>query len=107
MAYAARKDDIPGRHTGPAAGRSIQDMKISNAIDGDVTGRNITVLENGSVDGVVGAESVIIKGIVRGIIEAHSIELLATARVEGELRYNNLKVAPGARMSARCIPAAA
>ena len=107
MAYAARKNDISSLHVEPATAQSMRDMEIGNAINGDITGRNITVLESGSVDGMVGAENIIIKGIVRGIIEAHSIELLATAHVEGELRYDNLKVAPGAHMSARCIPVAA
>jgi len=95
MAYAARIEDIQ------------QDVEISNAVNGDITGRNVSVLENGSVDGFVGADRIVIRGIVRGVIQAHSIELRATARVEGELRYDNLKVAPGAHMVARCIPAAA
>ncbi len=107
MAYAAHNHEIPGYHTGLATGMPSRDMEIAGAVDGDITGRNITVLESGSIDGMVGAESIVIRGIVRGTIEAHSIELMPTAHVEGELRYDNLKVALGAQLSARCIPAAA
>ena len=107
MAYAAQKPDIPGDPIGLTPGKPMRDMKIAGVVNGDISGRKITVLESGSVDGAVGAEKIIIRGIVRGIIEAHSIELLATARVEGELRYDNLKVAAGAHMFARCIPAMA
>lgn len=107
MTYAAINHEIPGYHTGLAPQHPTRDMEIAGAVDGEISGRNITVLESGSVDGMVGAQSVVIRGIVRGIIQAHSIELLATARVEGELRYDSLKVASGAQMSARCIPAAA
>ncbi len=107
MTYAAHRQQIPDYNTGLATARPTRDMEIAGSVDGDISGRNITVLESGSIDGMVGAESIIIRGVVRGIIEANSIELLATARVEGELRYDNLKVAPGAHMSARCVPAAA
>ncbi len=107
MTYAAHKHQIPGYITGLATTLPTRDMEIAGSIDGDITGRNITVLESGSVEGMVGADSIIIRGTVRGVIRARSIELLATAHVEGELRYDNLKVAAGAHMSARCFPAAA
>jgi len=107
MAYAALNHEIPSYHTGRASLLPTRDMEIAGSVDGDISGRHITVLENGSIDGMVGAQSVVIRGIVRGIIQAHSIELMPTARVEGELHYDSLKVASGAQMSARCIPAAA
>ncbi len=107
MTYQAHSHQIPGYHTGLASVHPSRDMEIAGSVDGDIAGRNITVLEGGSIDGMVDADSIIIKGIVRGIVAARNIELLATARVEGELRYDNLKVAAGAHMSARCIPVAA
>ena len=107
MTYAAHKHEIPSYHTGLATNTPTRDMEIAGSVDGDIQARNITILETGSVDGIVGADSVIIRGAVRGLIKARSIELFATAHVEGELRYKDLKVAPGAHMSARCVPAAA
>jgi len=108
MFNAAFKDDIPGYPTGNIenTGAEPRDMEIAGAVDGEITGRTITVLEGGSVDGTVGAESIVICGAVKGIVEAHSISVLSTAHVEGELRYDELTVTPGAHMEARCVPAA-
>jgi len=112
MAIAAYKDEIPSFPTGlpsttsPAA-KALQDMEIAGAVDGDIAGRIITVLESGSVHGTVGADTVVIGGTVNGSIKAHTIEVLATGHVEGELRYDSLSVTPGAHMQARCIPVAA
>ncbi len=112
MAIAAYKDEIPSYPTGlpsstDTVADTLRDMEIAGAVDGDIAGRIITVLESGSVNGTVGADTVVISGIVNGVIEAHKIEVLATARVEGELRYDSLTVIPGAHMQARCVPAAA
>jgi len=112
MVSAAYKDEIPSYPTGlpitsEKAREGLQDMEIAGAVDGDIAGRIITVLESGSVHGTVGADTVVISGAVNGLIEAHKIEVLATAHVEGELRYDSLSVIPGARMEARCTPIAA
>lgn len=108
MFNAAFKEDIPTYPTGKIEGAETgsRDMEIAGAVEGEINGRAITVLEGGSVDGTVGAESIIICGDVKGIVRAHSISVLATAHVEGELRYDELSVTPGAHMEARCIPAA-
>lgn len=108
MFNAAFKDDIPSYPTGNTeeTGAGSRDMEIAGAVEGEITGRTITVLEGGSVDGTVGAENIIIRGAVKGIIKAHFISVLGTAHVEGELRYDELAVTPGAHMEARCVPAA-
>jgi len=114
MAGNAYKDDIPSFPTGLAGADTVnmadpevdtrRDMEIAGAVDGDIAGRIITVLEGGSVHGTVGADTVVISGTVNGIVQAHNIEIMATARIEGELRYDNLSVTPGAHMLARCVP---
>lgn len=112
MATAAYKDEIPSYPTGltqaeKADAGALRDMEIAGAVDGDIAGRTITVLESGSVHGTVGADTVVISGEVNGIVEAHNIEVMATAHVAGELRYDSLTVIPGAHMEARCTPVAA
>ena len=112
MAISAYKDDIPSYPTGLTPGEETvtdtrRDMEIAGAVEGDIAGRTITVLESGSIHGTVGADTVVISGAVDGLIKAHNIEVLATAYVTGELRYDNLSVTPGAHIQARCIPAAA
>lgn len=110
MATAAYKDEIPCYPTGLTKAEkadidSRQDMEIAGAVDGDIAGRTITVLESGSVHGTVGADTVVISGLVNGIVTAHRIEVLATAHVAGELCYDSLTVSHGAHMEARCTPA--
>jgi cytoskeletal protein CcmA (bactofilin family) len=114
MVSATYKDEIPSYPTGRVAPETPeetennqQDMEIAGAVDGDIAGRTITVLESGSVHGTVGADTVVISGAVDGLVKAHRIEVLATAHVTGELRYDRLSVIHGAHMQARCIPAAA
>ena len=90
-----------------ATADALRDMEITSAVAGDIAGRTITVSKSGSVNGTLGADTVVISGAVNGIIEARKIEVLATAYVTGELRYDSLSVNPGAHLEARCIPAAA
>ena len=69
-----------------------------------IAGRTITVSKRGSVNGSLGADTVVISGAVSGLVEASKIEVLSTAYVTGELRYDRLSVNPGAYMEARCTP---
>ena len=63
------------------------------------------MLEGASVDGSVDAQTIIIHGVVRGLVSAVSIAVRSTAYVAGELRYGTLSVDPGARVEALCVPA--
>lgn len=83
------------------------DMKITGNVAGDIVGYTITVSKNGHVSGSLGADTVVIKGAVSGIVEANKIEVLSTAYVTGELRYDRLSVNHGAHMEARCTPSLA
>ena len=80
-------------------------MRIADHYAGDLDGKTVTVLEGGSVEGRVGAERIVIHGVVRGIVKAGSIAISKTARIEGELRYETLSIEPGARVEARLVPA--
>ncbi|MBT4220151.1 MAG: hypothetical protein HOE26_09275, partial [Rhodospirillaceae bacterium] len=55
----AYKEDIPSYPTGHAGttDSNTRDMEIAGAVDGEIAGRTITVLESGSVDGTVGADT--------------------------------------------------
>jgi cytoskeletal protein CcmA (bactofilin family) len=82
-------------------------MKITGNVAGDIAGHTITVSKNGCVSGSLGADTVVIRGAVSGIVEANKIEVLSTAYVTGELRYDRLSVNSGAHMEARCTPSVA
>jgi len=85
---------------------TTNDMKITGNVAGDIAGRTITVSKNGSVNGSLGADTVVISGEVNGIVKANKIEVLSTAYITGELLYDRLSVNPGAYMEARCTPTA-
>ena len=99
----------PRRTTGPPSADSARyrDLEITDVVDGDVMGHRVTVLEGAVVNGAVDARSVIVRGRVRGIVRAVSVEIMPTGRIEGELRYEILFVHDGARVDARCIPSRA
>lgn len=80
------------------------DMNFNGALSRDADGRQVTVLEGASIEGDLGAHSVVIRGIVKGIVRATSIAVRSTALVQGELRYGTLSVDPGARLEAKCVP---
>jgi len=94
-------------NTSPPAGgpgRTNKDFDLDGPIDGDADGRKITVLEGTTLRGEVGAQSIVIHGVVLGIVRALSITVRSTAFVEGEIQYETLTVDPGARIEARCVP---
>lgn len=81
-----------------------RDIEIKDARKGDIAGRKVTILEEGSVTGGLFAQSVVIRGVVKGIVLAKEIIVRAGAMVEGELRYETLAVDQGARLEAMCMP---
>ena len=85
--------------------KNKKNLKIHGEAGGDIAGRTVTVLEGASVDGTVDAQTIVIHGVVRGLVSAASIAVRSTAFVAGELRYETLSVDPGARLEALCVPA--
>ena len=84
--------------------KNRKNLKIHGAADGEIAGHTVTVLEGATVDGTVDAQTVVIHGVVRGLISAASIAVRSTAHVAGEIRYGTLSVDPGARVEALCVP---
>ncbi len=84
-----------------------RNLEIADEVDGDVVGDRVTILEGAAVRGTVTARSVIIRGRVRGVVRAVSVEIMRSGRIEGEVRYEILFVHDGARLDARCIPSRA
>ena len=85
--------------------KNRKNLKIHGEAGGEIAGRTVTVLEGASVDGTVDAQTIVIHGVVRGLVSAASIAVRSTAYVAGELRYGTLSVDSGARVDALCVPA--
>src|SRR4051812_38033596 len=60
------------------------DLHLDGALEGDLRTGQLTIGETGSVTGSVYADSIEIRGRVRGVICARQVRLWATARVDGD-----------------------
>jgi len=75
---------------------TLGEIQLDGTIEGDVRSASLTIGEQGSVQGIVTAEDVIIKGSVNGQIKGRNIRLEKTAKVKGDLFHETLSVEAGA-----------
>lgn len=100
-------------------GRSVRvrgDLEFSGGLhlDGCVTGHvqaapgvaaALSVSEHACIDGSIEAPSVSTNGVVRGDIRARGRVVLGPrARVEGDVYYGLIEMAPGAEIRGRLVP---
>ena len=85
-------------------------LQVDGTVLGNVTATPgqpsaLIVTETGRIEGVISADQVVIGGTVIGPVEAReSLELLATAHVQGDVRYNTLEMQPGAVIAGQLQP---
>lgn len=82
---------------------------LDGALDGDLRGKGTdkataVVGSRGRLTGNLHCRSAIVAGTVLGDIHAHSLELLAGARVMGDLYYETLAIDPAAEINGSFIP---
>jgi len=77
------------------------ELQLDGTIKGDVTCGTLVMGNTGSLDGQVKAESVTVRGTVKGEIHARSVRLEATAVVEGDVYHETLAVEAGAKLTGR------
>ena len=78
------------------------DILIEGAIDGDVKSHSLRIGEGGSVKGTVEAETVQVRGFLTGRIKAKSVTLSSTAKLDGDISYENLVIEEGALLNGAC-----
>lgn len=76
-------------------------LQIDGDVRGDVTGKQVVIGEDGSIIGTVCAESIDVRGGVRGAIKAHTVTLHPTAVVEGDIFHQSLSISEGAQFDGR------
>lgn len=79
-------------------------MKIDGNIVGNVTVRSetdawVVVAETSVIEGTVTGRVVAICGRVKGLIRAKHVVLMPTAKIDGDLYYEVLRVSDGAQMN--------
>jgi cytoskeletal protein CcmA (bactofilin family) len=85
-------------------------LQVDGTVMGNITAVQgqasaLVITETGRVEGMVCADQVVIGGTVVGPVEAReSLELLATARIQGDVRYNVLEMQLGAVIAGQLRP---
>ena len=109
---SSKKPQMPGRDRPPsiiANGLAITgnlasdgEIQIDGSIEGDVSGRRVTLGEHAQVRGEIIADAVLIRGEVQGRIRATTVDLARTARVKGDIWHANLAIESGAHLDGLC-----
>jgi len=76
-------------------------LQIDGEIQGDVTGKQVTIGTGGSVTGTVSAERIEVHGGVHGAIRARSVALHPSSLVDGEIVHESLSISEGAQFDGR------
>lgn len=77
------------------------DLHIDGKVQGDVTCGSIVQGEGSVISGKVTAESAKLSGKVEGSIDANDLVIEASARIIGDVVYNNLTIAPGGQVEGK------
>lgn len=80
---------------------SKHQLQIDGDVRADVNGRAVVIGEEGSVTGTVSAETIEVKGGVRGALRAFTVTLHPSAVVEGDILHQTLSIAEGAQFDGR------
>src|SRR5262245_16654695 len=81
-------------------------LQVDGEVEGDVGGSEVIIGELGKVTGTVGAERVVVRGQISGVIRGVTVMLQASSRVEGDIHHMSLAVEQGAEFDGRCKRAA-
>jgi cytoskeletal protein CcmA (bactofilin family) len=77
------------------------DLHIDGKVQGDVTCGSLVQGEGSLISGKVVAESAKLSGQVEGSIEAVHLIIEASARISGDVLYENLTIAPGGQVEGK------
>ena len=87
------KGGIEGRGEIQLQGRAWGDVKVERLVVGEAA----------ELEGAVEAASVEVRGRVMGSISARQVRLMPSARVEGDITYEQLSIEMGAQFEGKCI----
>ena len=78
------------------------DVQIDGRLDGNIKAGNVTIGEQGIINGKINATNVHVRGKITGKVDANSIELAETANVQADLVQDQLMIANGAFFDGKC-----
>jgi cytoskeletal protein CcmA (bactofilin family) len=77
------------------------DLHIDGTVQGDVTCGSLVQGESSVINGKVVAETARLSGKLDGSIEARDLSIEASARITGDVVYENLTIAPGGQVEGK------
>ena len=113
--------DAPGRRSAPKPASILSadlvyegrisgdgELHLEGVVRGDIEVLSLVVGEGATVEGGVKADTVEVRGRITGDIEARSVKLYASSRVNGDITHAQLSIEVGAVYQGRCrqFPAA-
>lgn len=76
-------------------------LQIDGDIQGDVSGKRVTIGPDGSVTGTISSDYVDVYGGINGAVRAGEVVLHPSSHVDGEIVHNSLSVSAGAVFEGR------
>ena len=83
------------------------DLHIDGRVEGDIACASLVQGESGTVAGAIVAGSARLAGTVKGSVDAGTLVILKTARIEGDVTYGALTIEEGAQVDGKFTPRAA
>ncbi len=68
------------------------EIQIDGKIEGDVRASALTVGDNGVIEGEVIAETVVVRGTVKGSVRGRKVQLASSAKVQGDITHSSLSI---------------
>lgn len=81
--------------------KTVGELQLDGSITGDLACGSLVMGETGKVNGTIAAETVTVRGTVKGEIRSKSVRLEKSAVVEGDVYHESLSVEAGAKLTGR------
>lgn len=78
------------------------ELQVDGTVEGDITGRMLTIGESGEVVGQIASDEVIIQGSVNGSVRARKVHLTSTCRVIADISHELICIDEGASFDGQC-----
>jgi len=80
------------------------DLHIDGKVEGDIACAALVQGESGVIQGAIRADSARLAGTVTGSVDAGTLVILRTARIEGDVAYETLTIEQGAQVEGKLSP---
>jgi len=78
------------------------DVQVEGQISGNISCAHLTIGSNGTVNGDIKAQEVVIRGKVKGAIRANRVILQQGSHVGGDISYDRMVMEEGAAFNGMC-----